>query len=96
LHPVQTIQAYAVDVIPGKASGALKDRLDKRIELFHRLESASMDGRLSLPDLLMLADSFPPATPLYAIFDADLAPGELPRLEIIARGTHRMLIRPKP
>ena len=96
LHPVQTIQAYAVDVIPGKASGALKERLDKRIELFHRLESASMDGRLSLPDLLMLADSFPPATPLYAIVDADLALGALPRLEIVARGTHRMLIRPKP
>jgi hypothetical protein len=96
LHPVQTIQAYAVYVMPGTAAGALKERLDKRIDLFHRLESASIGGRLSLADLLMLADSFPPATPLYAIVDEDLALGASPRIEVVARGTHRMLIRAKP
>jgi hypothetical protein len=96
LHPVQTIRSFAVDFMPGKASGALKERLDKRSELFHRLESASLDGRLSAPDLLMLADSFPPATPLYAIVDKDLAPGVSPRIEVVARGRQRMLIRVKP
>ena len=93
LYPVQTIQTYAIAAPPGKASGALKALLDKRAGLVSALVGASLEGRLSVPDLFSLAESLSPGTPFFAIVDKNLSYDAAPRIHAVAHSERYQLIR---
>jgi hypothetical protein len=90
-EPVDTIHWYSLEFRPGKARGALAERLQRQAALLRSAIKAAEQGRLAADDLAALAQTL--ADRPTFVFAPRSAAGEDPRLERVAENDRFVLFR---